>query len=133
MRNCTKCGAALPIATGRGARRKMCATCSPSRPRRKPPLAPAVVKAVAAEPGTVTDATRAALVEAGALGTPMGQAALVLARRLDDDREPVSALAQATKQLAAALSSVVTAQRQQPVADPNDEFTRKRLARESGA
>ncbi len=91
------------------------------------------LKAVAAEPGTVTDATRAALVEAGALGTPMGQAALVLARRLDDDREPVSALAQATKQLAAALSSVVTAQRQQPVADPNDEFTRKRLARESGA
>jgi len=132
MRSCAKCGAQLPVETGRGARRKMCATCSPSRPRRKP-QPPAVVVEVVSQPiGCVLDATRAALVESGRLGSPMGQAALVLAKCIDDDDHPLAARAQAVKQLREALTSVVTAEQAAP-ADPNDEFTRKRLAREHGA
>ena len=36
MRTCAKCGASLPLQSGRGRRRSMCEECSPSRPRRKP-------------------------------------------------------------------------------------------------
>lgn len=133
MRNCAKCGDPLPIEKGRGARRKMCASCSPSRPRRKSQPPAVVAEAAASRIGCVLDATRAVLLSAGVLESPMGQASLVLARRIDDDREPVAALSQAVKQLREALASVVSADRVEAPADPNDEFTRKRLARESGA
>lgn len=132
-RNCANCAGPMPLESGRGRRRKYCETCKPSRPRRKPDPPEAVVRVVNADPGSVWKATRQALTEANALSHPMGQAAMVLARRLDDDREPVSALAQATKQLGAALSQVLASESKAAPADPNDEFTRKRLARESGA
>jgi hypothetical protein len=132
MRVCAKCSAEMPVETGRGRRRKYCEACNPSRPRRKPPLAPSVAAAVGAPAGSVLEATRSALIAAGALSTPMGQAALVLASCIDDSSEPLAARTQAVKQLGAALSSVVSAEQAAP-ADPNDEFTRKRLAREHGA
>ena len=132
MRLCATCGADMPLETGRGRRRKFCPTCSPSRPRRKPEPSEAVTRAVTAPAGSVLDATRAALVQSGRLDTPMGQAALVLASRIDDAGEPLAAITQATKQLREALSSVVSEEQAAP-ADPNDEFTRKRLAREHGA
>ncbi len=132
MRSCAKCGAALPVETGRGRRRKYCEACNPSRPRRKPPLAPSVVAATSAPVGSVLEATRSALVAAGALDTPMGQASLVLASCIDDPGESLAARTQAVKQLREALASVVSAEQAAP-ADPNDEFTRKRLAREHGA
>ena len=109
----------------------MCEECSPSRPRRKPAPPAAVARAVSAPIGSVLEATRAALVQAGTLGTPMGQAALVLAARIDDANEPLAAITQATKQLAATLTPV--GQPAAETSDPNDEFTRKRLAREHGA
>lgn len=109
----------------------MCATCSPSRPRRKPAPPAVVARAVAAPVGSVLAATRAALTRSGGLGTPMGQAALVLAARIDDANEPLAAITSATKQLAATLTPV--AQPAAETSDPNDEFTRKRLAREHGA
>ena len=132
MRSCAKCGAPLPVETGGGARRKMCATCSPSRPGRKPQPPAVVVEATSAPVGCVLDATRAALIQAGALDSPMGQASLVLASCIDNPREPLAARTQAVKQLREALSSVVAGEQAAP-ADPNDEFTRKRLAREHGA
>ena len=132
MRSCAKCGAVMPLETGRGRRRKFCAACSPSRPRRKPDLPESVTRAVSAPVGSVLEATRLALAQARRLDTPMGQAALVLAKRIDDADEPLAAITQATKQLREALSSVVTEEQAVP-ADPNDEFTRKRLAREHGA
>ena len=132
MRSCAKCGAELPVETGRGRRRKYCDSCSPSRPRRKPPLAPSVAAAVSAPAGSVLEATRAALIAANALSTPMGQASLVLAACIDDSSEPLAARTQAVKQLREALSSVVASEQAAP-ADPNDEVTRKRLAREHGA
>jgi hypothetical protein len=55
-----------------------------------------------------------------------------LAACIDDTSEPLSARTQAVKQLREALSSVVAPEQAAP-ADPNDEFTRKRLAREHGA
>ena len=132
MRSCAKCGAAMPLETGRGRRRKFCASCSPSRPRRKPDPPAVVVQAVSAPAGSVLEATRALLLTSGRLDTPMGQAALVLASRIDDAGEPLAAITAATKQLREALSSVVSDEQAAP-ADPNDEFTRKRLAREHGA
>ena len=131
MRTCAKCGTSLPIETGRGARRKMCAKCSPSRPRRKP-QPPAAAVAVAASPiGCVADATRAVLAAERMLDAPMGRAAMVLAERIDDRDQPLAAVSQAVKQLREALAAVLTTERAVP-ADPNDEFTRMRLARESG-
>lgn len=123
----------MPLETGRGRRRKMCATCSPSRPRRKSDVvvAPEVVEVISTPVGNILEATRRALASAGATDTPMGQAALVLARRIDNDDEPLAAINQAVKQLRETLASVITAD-MPAVADPNDEFTRKRLARESG-
>jgi hypothetical protein len=109
----------------------MCATCSPKRIR-KSDTAPSVAAAVSAPAGSVLEATRAALIAANALSTPMGQASLVLAACIDDTSEPLSARTQAVKQLREALSSVVAPEQAAP-ADPNDEFTRKRLAREHGA
>ncbi len=129
MRTCAKCGATLPVETGRGARRKMCATCSPSRPRRKPQPPAAAVAASSAPVGCVLDATRAVLVAEGALGTPMGQASLALAEAIDDRDQPLAARSQAVKQLREALGSVLAAEKSAP-ADPNDEFTRKRRERE---
>ena len=130
MRTCAKCGADLPLESGRGRRRKMCQTCSPSKPRKS--NNPAQISDVAAAPvGSVLAATRAALTRSGGLGTPMGQAALVLAARIDDANEPLAAITQATKQLAATLTPM--AQPAAETSDPNDEFTRKRLAREHGA
>jgi hypothetical protein len=95
-------------------------------------LAPSVAAAVSAPAGSVLEATRAALIAANALSTPMGQASLVLAACIDDSSEPLAARTQAVKQLREALSSVVASEQAAP-ADPNDEFTRKRLAREHGA
>ena len=66
------------------------------------------------------------------LASPMGRAALVLAARIDDPDEPLTAVAQSVKQLRDALAAVLTATETAP-ADPNDEFTRKRIARERGA
>ena len=132
MGMCARCGGPLPVQTGKGRRRKMCATCSPSRPRRKPDPPAAATAAVAAEPGTVLDATRAALADARVLASPMGRAALVLAARIDDPDEPLTAVAASVKQLRDALAAVLAATETAP-ADPNDEFTRKRIARERGA
>ena len=130
-----KCGVVLPLEQGRGRRRKMCEACSPSRPRRKPESAPAAKAAAAAAVGCVRDATRAALVEAGVADSPMGQAALVLAEEIDSRAHPLAQVASAVKQLERALTvALAPAGGQQTTADdPEDEFTRKRRARESAA
>lgn len=133
IRTCSKCGAGLPLESGRGRRRKMCESCSPSRPRRKPEAAPAAKSAAAAPVGCVFDATRAVLADAGVTDSPMGQAALVLAEEIDSRQHPLSQVASAVKQLESALTAALApvADAQDRPADPEDEFTRKRLARES--
>jgi hypothetical protein len=95
-------------------------------------LAPSVAAAVSAPAGSVLEATRSALIAAGALSTPMGQASLVLASCIDDQQRAVGG-AHAGCEAAAGGVVVGGVAEQAAPADPNDEFTRKRLAREHGA
>jgi hypothetical protein len=67
---------------------------------------PAVVAAVPSGAGAVEAAVRSALEAAGRLSAPLGQVALVLARRLDaPGGESGSGLASLAKQLAATLAA----------------------------
>ncbi len=114
-RNCAKCGTMLPTESGRGRRRKFCAACSPSRPRRKPdPGLPDVV--VRATTDGVLAAARAELDAAGTAGTSAGQAALRLAAAIDSGEERGTALAALVKQLGSTMRAAVP--EQQPDADP---------------
>ncbi len=70
---------------------------------------PAVVAAVPSGTGAVEAAVRDALEAAGRLSTPLGEVALVLARRLDaPGGESGSALAAVAKQLTMTLATVTS-------------------------
>lgn len=95
--------------------------------RTKPPALPGTVQAAAAkktaqaktrsqpppdtdpdEPGSVADAVRAELEKAERVGTVMGQAALVLARRIDHSAmDTGSAVSSLVKQLSASLDAAL--------------------------
>lgn len=123
MRTCAKCGARLPLQTGKGGRRKMCEVCSPSR-RRKQQSAPRTT----AKPRSLTEAVRAELDAAGLLGTAAAYQALALAARIDADQEPGAALAALNKELRTQLNAMRLAD-SEPVADPVDELKARRAAR----
>lgn len=122
MRTCTKCGAQIPLQTGRGMRRKYCQTCSPSRKKPQKPGKPA--QAPTARRSVVSVVT-AELTEAGMLDSHQGQAALLLAQRLESGDDTGAALAQMVRQLretmASALSSAVPDE-----VDPVDELRARR-------
>lgn len=107
-RSCEQCGASLE---GRSSRARYCSsTCRARRAKGRPPLAESVVVDLvtpdAPSEGPVGSATRAALVAADRLGSPLGQACLVLAVRLDNSaRETGSALASVARQLESMLAS----------------------------
>lgn len=101
MRACTNCGAPLPIQTGRGGRRKRCATCSPRR--NIPPPA----RVLPADDGSIETATRAALRAAGRADSPLGRTAILLAARLDSRQDTGAGLAAVSKQLASVLAEAV--------------------------
>lgn len=119
-RLCAKCGGPLPVQTGRGRRRIKCETCSPSRvkPRR-------ASWSKGLSPKGLVAATRAELDAAGVAGSMAGQAALILAERVEFGQDSGSAVAQMVRQLheslARALAGVAPA-----VADPV-EVARARL------
>ena len=129
MRSCSKCGAPLPLQTGRGQRRKMCATCSPPRQRnrKKPKVAPAATAKATVQRSVVASVT-AELTEAGMLDSHQGQAALLLAHRLESGEDTGAAMAQMVRQLretmAAALASV-----EPDEVDPVDELKARRESR----
>lgn len=124
MRKCSKCGADLPLQTGRGRRRKMCEMCAPPRRRQ----APAQTTAPTASGGSLTEAVRAELDAAGLLGTAGGFQALALAQRIDADQEPGAALAALNKELRAQMNALGAAETE-PVADPVDELKARRAGR----
>lgn len=106
VRVCEQCGKSFD-APGHVAR--FCSSsCRARRSEGKPPR-PAARRDSSAEPpahvpGTVVAATREALMAAGREGSPMGQAALRLAERLDDgESESGSALAALSRSLREAL------------------------------
>ncbi len=95
-RTCAKCGGPLPIQVGRGRRRIKCEACSPTR---KPAARRVTVLADLPATGeSLASATAAELDRAGVSSTALGQAALLLARRIDDGQDGGSAIASLVKQ-----------------------------------
>jgi len=124
MKQCEKCGNPLPIQLGRGRRRKFCPDCSRSKGRPA-----AVSKFQPVEVSGIYSATHAELEAAGVLQTSDAQAALLLARRIESEIDPGSAIAQMVKSLREAKHAALSATETE-VADPVDEFTAKRRERE---
>ena len=127
QRICAKCGGPIPPKTNRGKDRKYCLECSP--PRGTKPRKPAKPR-VAVHPTTIVAATESELDAADVLGTSSGQAAMLLARRIQSDIDSGSSLAQLVRQLresvASAIGEAVPAE-----SDPLDEL-RARRERRSG-
>lgn len=125
---CAKCGGPLPVQTGRGRRRTKCESCSPSRvasPKTTTrPKVPASTKGLLA-------ATRAELEAAGRESSHAGQAALLIAERVEFGENSGSAVAQMVRQLhdtmTRALADVTVE------ADPVDELRQRRERRRAGA
>lgn len=126
MRSCERCGAPIPLQKGRGMRRKYCQTCSPSRKKPQKPGKPAQKAANTSR--SVVAVVTAELTDAGMLDSHQGQAALLLARRLESGDDTGAAMAQMVRQLqqtmASALASVEPAE-----ADPVDELKARRESR----
>jgi hypothetical protein len=107
-RNCDSCGAPY------FARSPLSRYCSPRCAKRaqrtglsRSAAEPAVVAAVPSGAGAVEAAVQGTLEAAGRLSAPLGQVALVLARRLDaPSGESGSGLASVAKQLAVTLAAV---------------------------
>ena len=117
---CAKCGGPLPK-RGQGRPRKHCETCAP--PRGKPRLV-----VITPDTGTsVYTATRQKLAEADRESTPLGQAALVLAARIDANQDAGAAIAAMAKQLAATLGEATAGAN--VVASPVDELRARRAAK----
>lgn len=121
-RNCERCGEALPLQTGRGRRRKFCSACS--RSKNKPRRVPAQISTEG-----LYESVRAEFDAAGVLSSSDAEAALLLARRIEKEVDPGSAIAQMVRTLrevkSAALSVADSVE-----SDPVDEFTAKRRERE---
>ncbi len=128
MRSCSKCGAPLPLQTGRGRRRSMCASCSPSRPKKKPAVTAAPAASAHDVSGGVVATVTAELSAAGMLDTHKGQAALLLARRMESGDDTGAALAQMVRQLRETMASALASAEPDEV-DPVDELRAKRERR----
>lgn len=126
MRTCAKCGAPLPLQTGRGMRRKYCQTCSPSR--KKPQKRGKPVQTPTVQRRSVVSVVTAELTEAGMLDSHQGQAALLLAQRLESGDDTGAAMAQMVRQLQQTMTSALAAVEPAEV-DPVDELRSRRESR----
>ena len=120
----------MPVQTGRGRRRTKCESCSPSRakattppPGRSAEAAPVGVKGLLA-------ATRAELDVAGRAGSHAGQAALLLAERIEFGENTGSAVAQMVRQLHDTMSRALADAAVD--VDPVDELRARRERRRAG-
>lgn len=131
MRACGACGGSLE---GEDRRRRYCDEKCKKRFQRG---ARAEVEGDRAEPSgdgirSTEAATMLALAEAGKLGTPGGQALLVLARRIDaSDRDTGAGLASMVKRLQETLGELTADV--EPEADAVDELKARRDAKRSAA
>lgn len=124
---CAQCGAPLPVQTGRGRRRTKCANCSPSRvskPKTTPPP-------MASPSKGLLDATRAELETAGRASSSAGQAALLLAERIEFGENTGSAVAQMVRQLHDTMTRALADA--EIASDPVDELRARRERRRAGA
>lgn len=111
---CTQCGGPLPVQTGRGRRRVKCATCAPPR---KPKPQPVTVMPTDGRQGGLLESVRAELSAAGVEASAAGQAALLLAERVEFGENSGSAVAQMVRQLHDSLARALSAE-EPAVADP---------------
>lgn len=134
-RTCAACGKKLP--KGATSRRKFCdngdvckrrfhrGARANKADREKPPVEDGGIQSTEA-------ATMIALSEAGKLGTPGGQAALVLARRIDRSHMDTGAgLASMVKRLQETIAAVTADA--VPEGDPVDDLTRRREEKQRAA
>jgi hypothetical protein len=94
-RDCAKCGRPLPLQVGRGRRRTKCETCSPVR---KPAKRVTVLAPLPTGGESLVAATLAELERADVMSSALGQAALLLARRIEAGDDSGSAIASLVKQ-----------------------------------
>ena len=140
--NCQKCGNPIGRQDGPGGRRRYCATCSPKRERNRR-VARTGGSAVSALPPTATPAeaehdrpnvsaaTQRELTAAGVAHTSEGQAALLLARRIDAGDETANGLTALVKQHAACMTAALS--KAEPAEDdPLERLRRKWAVREAG-
>lgn len=140
-RTCEVCGELLPLQTGRGGRRKRCATCPrPPRNRTRPKAwTPAEILKPPSDldsPGPTCERTRAMLLDLSVWEHPLASAAMALAERIDSGREPGTALASVAKQLQsilADLQAAATAEQVPSEPDPIEIFRRRIAQRAAGA
>lgn len=127
QRDCALCGAPFE------AKRSTARYCSGSCRARKAQGAQVVTFDRSAEDssGGVVAATRSELEAAERLDTALGQAALVLARRIDADRDTGSAQAAVTREWRATLAEAVKGAGSQasPLDRARDELAKRRAAR----
>ena len=108
MTACVKCGGPLPVQTGRGRRRIRCESCAPSRNKGRT-AARVELPAEVVSAGLVA-AVRAELDAAGVAGGSAGQAALLLASRIEFGENSGSAVAQLVRQLHDSLARALAAE-----------------------
>jgi hypothetical protein len=106
---------------------------TPLEPRKRPKKKdrPATVEPVDDGAGPVEKATRMSLAEVDRLDSPLGAAAVVLARRLDEGRDTGQGFASLAKQLQATLEAATAGVQQE--ADPIDELRARRARKAAGA
>ena len=133
-RICPSCGKPLPLQTGKGGRRKYCQGCSPSR-RRGPAMAPqrapvaTATPAGAQQPTGVLEAVLREVRTAGVAAHWAAAVAVVLARRIDSDQEPGSALASLVKALREILPIALTTAASTDEPDPLEQIRLRAEAR----
>lgn len=128
-KTCADCGE--PFEAKRTAARFCSPTCRQRAHRRPEQPAEILTLQTAASPGSLAAATQARLEAADRLDSPDGQAALVLARRIDaGGAETGSALASMVREHRAALTEAVRDARVE--ADPMDELKGRRERKLAG-
>jgi hypothetical protein len=95
VRACVKCGGPLPLQSGRGRRRIRCESCAPSR---NPTAVRPTLAQLPIGGESLLDATTSELRAAGMETSALGQAALLLARRIEDGQDGGAAVASMVKQ-----------------------------------
>lgn len=142
-KSCVACGKPLPLQSGRGRRRVRCESCAPPRNRKNPPSTRRSVPKPAPVVAGLVDATKRELSDAEATDTTAGQAALLLADRIEaglaraacDEcaqragSEKGAGLAALVKQHGECMARAIAGQPEKAT-DPLDDLQRKREERE---
>jgi len=127
---CKKCGAPLPLQFGPGRRRVMCESCAPTRDRGRSgkPREPKPRVDVPTVTVGLVQVTKRDLEAAEATDTPIGQAALLLADRIEFGEDRGAGLASLVKQFRECMAQIEASKPEQ-VSDPLDELRKRRESR----